>query len=357
MVGILTPTLTFFLGADSIGLESSASLRLTHKAVARRAKTVQMLKANAIATLPGFLFLETLGLLVLFNQVSWLWILPIGAVSWIAIRYAYAAAMNCWILGAIPISQTNIADGETRIRSWERCAGVRLERILVVPTGQAGDSNAQVCGLRHPIMIIGETLWNTTDWRQRDAVICHELGHAHRRDLFGYAGLNILATLCLALAWVSSRLDAKYFLASLSLVLANVPFWSSVAWGLLLWLRRGHAQRSEYACDRFSATLTGDPIAMVVALMTINANLGTKIKRRGSQTHPGTQKRIQRLIEILEAGGQLAPWARQRVPAILGAENTLATTLAEAPPPAPVPTVPGQRIAALDPVAALRTKR
>jgi hypothetical protein len=118
-------------------------------------------------------------------------------------------------------------------------------------------------------------------------------------------------------------------------------------WVAVTYLDRLRRHQAELDCDRFSAELTGDPLAMSVALLTIESLTDARRDQKGT-THPSTAQRLRLLGQILSREGPRAPWALRKVPAAIQASNAggaLTVRLDRAPPPPPLP-LPSLAIAA-----------
>ncbi|MBA3824805.1 MAG: hypothetical protein H0X24_13035 [Ktedonobacterales bacterium] len=97
--------------------------------------------------------------------------------------------------------------------------------------------------------------------------------------------------------------------------------------------------RIEFACDSTSAYLTGDPIALMVALANMNQQLRFDSKR-ASMSHPAIEQRWQRLSKLPAN----APWADEPIPTrqltFSYAGRALTQPLVGGHSPAPLPPVP-----------------
>jgi hypothetical protein len=93
------------------------------------------------------------------------------------------------------------------------------------------------------------------------------------------------------------------------------------------------------ANDRYAAELTGDPLALLVALNTLAAlNALAPDKRPGD--FPNIVERVRALDAIIHEPGPRAPWATRPVPSVVPVSlgpYPVTVPLGAAPPPADVP--------------------
>ncbi|MBO0793236.1 MAG: hypothetical protein J2P36_20120, partial [Ktedonobacteraceae bacterium] len=101
-------------------------------------------------------------------------------------------------------------------------------------------------------------------------------------------------------------------------------------------------KRRQFSIDDFAANLTGDPIAIMVALHTICALNGIPLNYKGSR-QPAVARRLAYLDQLARADGPRAPQAGLLVPSSIPARfgpYTLSAPFNEATPPEPVPAAP-----------------
>ncbi len=163
-----------------------------------------------------------------------------------------------------------------------------------------------------------------------DAVIAHELTHVRNRDTLTQAVAGTLAGSLTYLGRILT-LGALYFPVARVGRRGNNPFAilfllvvGPLAAGLI---RMAISRTREYAADAGAAEITGNPLALVRALETLEAT-GQKIPIHGNpafaplfivnplskeglmtlfMTHPSTEDRIQRLQDMAEKASAAAP--------------------------------------------------
>lgn len=302
--------------------------------------------------LPALLLVEVLGALYLLGFPPYrLALVPLAALV-VGLRGALAPHLQRWLLDARPLSETQWAELALRIAAWERRAQAPLAQPVYVTTiGGQGVGNVGVSGLWRPTLFIGASFLAHTEWRQRDAVICHELGHVRLR----HVPLNILSAALEAALFVAllCAVDLRQLLAPFSnapaphLSLPNALLGGvlAFAWIGIYRFDRWRRRHSEFACDSFSALLTGDPLAMAVGLHTVVSLNGQQMMRAAgfADTHPRPLDRVNALMAELAAGSVHAPWAFAPVPAETQfrlAGRALTAPFDAATLPAPVPATP-----------------
>ncbi len=323
---------------------------------------IYVLKLFLLQQMPTALLLEAVGALNVFALYGYRWVVPAGAALLALGQALMAKWLYSWGKREVPIERTEWADLKPRIQGWAALAGVRLAAVRVEYLGETGLANAAVAGMWRHTLFLGADLLAHTDWRQRDAVIGHELGHIGLGHMRKNAAVSVLkATLAAGgFAYLDIKgigvdlarmlhpdfapsLDVRYGPASALhfLGVALAALWVAV-YVLDRWRRHGN----ELACDRFSVGLAGDPLAKAVALMTIHKVSGTPPTTR-SYTHPSTGQRIRTLLWMLRNPAHFAPWAYQAVPSVVNfAEMGRALTipLASSPPIEPLPPAPWSRM-------------
>ncbi len=311
----------------------------------------------------ALLFIEALGLCYWLGMPGARWGLPIAVVLLRGAATYWAAPVHRRLNRTVPIRETSWAALEARIRAWAARAMVQVQAIDIQ---QAGAASVARDGRHGHALFLNAQLLEQTDWRQQDAIVGHELGHlrlGHRRitALIEMLKIGTQTALCVALNLASP----PAWLASLAHLMALAPDWPTqlieadlLLLGLSLLglgiasislLGRGRSHRIELACDRFSAELTGDPIAMMVALNTLRTLRGMPLKQR-SRTHPPIEQRIQALAAYMREQRPAAPWARTLVPSKIPfalKHLRLTVPLDQVPPPGPIDAAPGNMVSAI----------
>jgi hypothetical protein len=144
---------------------------------------------------------------------------------------------------------------------------------------------------RRNLVLLSPNLLHICSKREVDAVAAHELAHfRQRRRLIQYFFLLAMLGILLAGALVDQRFQ----------------FWLVLPAAVCVLLMSAGKRRLEFAADRFSFSITGDPQAMAAALAKISAAnhtppSGSRL-RELFLSHPWPEKRIRRLGAGLDIG-------------------------------------------------------
>ncbi len=367
---ILLPFIPYLVGlsyklADRVFLVNRAEAWLLRKKKSLVPHMIHVVKSWALTATPPLLFFVALGLLYMLDALAWRPVLLLAIIGWAAIRGFTGLLMYRWTLRNVPVEQTEWADLGPRIRQWAALAGVRIDETIVLYLGEEDVAVAAVTGLRRKTLLLGSGLLRKADWRQIDAIIGHELGHVHKRHLPLYFALSLCQTLLLASWFVLYDLRALAFWffqqEAPAAIQQQVQGSLTGAWYMLLTFvflylfSMDTHHRAEFACDRFSVELVGDPMAMAFGLTTLVSLNGTTLKMSGP-THPSAERRMRR---ILTAPGRFAPWGKDPVPMFVGKEvlakggqhYRYIVPLDQATPRQPVPPLPWSRMPRPAPLA------
>ena len=203
-----------------------------------------------------FLLLFGIGLVQRVYANSWEWVYPLVPALWLSLNLLVIGRVRRWLYPSYPISETDWADQEWRIREWARLAGVELKAIYIQSTTETGKAPLDITGLRRHTLYLSDLWLNSTDWRQQDAMLCTLLARARYRvtsfciEVVGVLGVAVVLA---AFNWASdSSLAIFGFLKDLP-TLGFVPL---VLMALLLYR---WSKRLLMAADCFAVVLTGDP--------------------------------------------------------------------------------------------------
>ena len=195
--------------------------------------------------------------------------------------------------GARTVSAEEYPDLHARVQRLATTADSKKPTVAVI------DSNAPNAfatgGIRGGQTIAVTTgLLDTLDGDELDAVLAHELAHSHNRDATVMSVAYLLPTLTylvsktmFGLLHVLSRVfiftpghgggrdrnnGGKAILVVLAAAVVTITV-SAVFWLASNLLFRILSQYREYAADRGSAAITGDPLALAAALETIDSEM------------------------------------------------------------------------------------
>jgi heat shock protein HtpX len=260
------------------------------------------------------------GLLILIGRVIGG---PIGALLGLVL----AAVMNLgsWFFsdkialaayGAQPVTPDQAPDLYRMVQNLCDRAGLPMPAVYIVPT-EAANAFATGRNPEHAAVAVTQGILRVLPEDELEAVIAHELSHVYNRDTFTQAvaatiagAISLLAQMAYFIPFGSNdREGPNPLVALLSLILA--PIAATV-------VQMGISRTREFAADAGAAKLTGNPRALARALqrleasarqmpldgnpafeplLIINSLSGENLANLFS-THPSTEKRIARLLEL-----------------------------------------------------------
>jgi hypothetical protein len=355
---LLTITLSLYDLLSGLMVEPRAGIRLGGPAFTRAVAFRRFFSRLLFIYLPPLVVVEAVGLFVRVPAIPFtspgvdLVILALGA----AVFFVRQLLLR-WPVRSAPIEQSTWVAVAPRAREWARLAEVEIEEVRVrYLTGrQVGDG--AVRGWRHPSLSLSDRFLANSDWRQQDALVAQLLGMARQRRSRPLAGIIQPAIEALCIAFIVGTGLALVPLSGL--LIQNTPLFLAVLVSMLILgpaalvyfiysiLRRHVFGRTTWrkqtlAADRFAVELTGDPLALGIALHTL-AQLNAAPRWLRAANDALMADRIAALNVLLDRPGPSAPWARQPVPAIVALASgpqALTAPLDQAPLPAPVPVVP-----------------
>jgi hypothetical protein len=166
---------------------------------------------------------------------------------------------------------------------------------------------------------------SNTDWRQQDAMFVYLFAQGRRQRLAAISNLGIslvtiaaLVGVFFAQSTISDSLTATLlggfglFLVLMALLVIRL---------VSLVRLYGGNNRLPFYCDRVAAELTGDPLAMMVLLNTINQITGGFMGAANPYGNPEARQsllvqRMAQLDSLMRRPGPRAPWAYQLVPSM-----------------------------------------
>jgi len=297
----------------------------------------QRLKQGLFGYLFPFLVIEGVGVFILFN-VSFL-----GTTLLLAVFVAlflkglgsaiFGDRVVRWVYAATPIQETQWTDLEPRIRQWAEVVGVKLHSIYLLRETRFNSHGIVVAGLRQPSLFLSDMFLNNADWRQQDALVV--------------VTLILLAKQTLRYAWLLRLCTALFVILLVSLGVYVITYadingglvFIALALLIALLICRRVLQRwfiaLYYEADFQAASITGDPLALLVALNTL-----AKLNPRTASL---SVKRVRLLERMMEQTGPRASWANTPVPSFVPVARALQSftvPIDQASSLAPVPSGP-----------------
>jgi Zn-dependent protease with chaperone function len=254
--------------------------------------------------------------------------------------FMICARLRLKVSGTSPEALTT---GELRDRVFDlaKRAAVEIRQLLVMPAGKMQMANAFAS--RSRMVIFTDYLLNRLDKREVAAVAAHEITHIQKKHVAwntaGWIGLMLLPWFMrLSLAFVIGFAAVPLGLigaARVSAFLLRIPQWPELdlfAYSVGLVLFYFQSRHLENAADAGAVRLTGDPEAVMTALLKIGRlNLMPIRWSRISGsllTHPSTLRRVERIARV----GHVPP---ERVQQILSQYRELEASQVRDPIAAP----------------------
>lgn len=257
-------------------------------------------------------------LTLLYFYLDFIFLL-IFAVLFVFIQFYFADKLVLWSTGAKIVSPQEAPQLHTLVERLCTVADLPKPRVAVI---NSPVPNAFATGRNQKSAVVAVTtgLMNKLDTQELEAVLGHELTHVKNRDMLVITIASFLSTV----AWFIMRFSLYSSLfrggsrdrsAGAGIIIFLV---SLLVWLISYLLIRALSRYREFAADRGSAIMTGNPPALISALLKISGamqRVPTKDLREveglnaffiipalsgGSimalfSTHPPIEKRIARL--------------------------------------------------------------
>ena len=225
---------------------------------------------------------------------------------------------------AQPISREQSPAVYDMVQKLATKADIPMPGVYLVP-GQAANAFATGRDPEHAAVAVTEGIVNALSPEELEGVIAHELTHIINRDTLTQA---VAATLGGAVAFIAQMLQYSMFFGGNRnregggnpIALIATVFLAPMAATII---QMGISRTREYAADAGSAKLTGNPRALASALKRLEASaqrlpmqanpafeplliinaLPQQMFRSLFSTHPSTDDRVARLLEIEQSMG------------------------------------------------------
>ncbi len=223
---------------------------------------------------------------------------------------------------AVPLDRARFPEGVAIVEELAARAGLpRAPRLYYVASRTL---NAFTVGSRaNAAITVTDGLLRALNQRELAGVLAHEISHVENNDLW-----------IMTLADTMSRVTGVISYFGMILLFANLPLLLlgglGVSWLLVAvlvaaptimsLLQLALSRAREYDADLDAAALTGDPVGLASALEKLERYQGRfweEIVFPGRRipepsllrTHPPTEERIRRLLELGEPAGRPGPWS------------------------------------------------
>ena len=231
-----------------------------------------------------FLTLFLLALLYLaFMGVLWKTGVPTGFIIFIAAvllgaQYYFSDKLILLSIGAREVSEQEAPKLHELVSRLAQSTGIPKPKVAIVdspvPNALATGRNP-----KHALVAVTTGIWEQLDPQEMEAVLAHELSHVIHRDMRVMAMASFFATVASFI--VQSGLWGGFYggyggrgrdrdsgSAFMLIFLA-----SAAVWAISFFLIRTLSRYREYAADRGSAVITGQPSTLASALVKISGRM------------------------------------------------------------------------------------
>ncbi len=263
-------------------------------------------RLNTLLIVGGMTLLLALCGWVLFGGLGFLWALGLGAMVWI-FTPRFSPDLVLRLYRARRLTPTRAPDLMRVVQVLAERAGLpATPDLYYVPSS---NMNAFAVGDREQSAItLTDGLLRKLDMRQLIGVLAHETAHISNEDLRVMGLADVVSRLTVSMQTVGIIMLLFGLWHGSHLVLAAVLLMLAPLLGTLLQLALSRSR--EYDADLTAVTLTGDPAGLALALRTLERSQGSvweSVVLPGGRTpdpsilrtHPLTENRIQRLMELV----------------------------------------------------------
>lgn len=235
-------------------------------------------------------------------------------------QYYYSDKLVLWTMNARVVSESEEPKLHETITRLCVIAGLPKPKVAIVDTS-VPNAFATGRGPKNAVVAVTTGLMHKLDQGELEAVLAHELSHVKNRDMAILTIASFISTLAFYIVRYSfyfggfggGRRNSNGGLVAIWIV-------SILVWIISFLLIRALSRYREFAADRGSAAITGNPVNLISALRKISgtmANVPTEDLRKvegmnaffiipavsGSMmnlisTHPSMEKRIAALEKI-----------------------------------------------------------
>ncbi|TAJ45637.1 zinc metalloprotease HtpX [Methanofollis fontis] len=229
--------------------------------------TMRVILTWALLLLVYLVFITILG--ALFPGIG-MWGLVGVAFVFAFVQYYFSDRMVLWSTGAREVSEEEYPELHRMVERLSAEAGIPKPRVAVMPSPVP---NAFATGRSpsHAVVAATDSIIRMLNREELEAVLAHELSHVKNRDVLTLtvaSFIAMVATIIMQNAWLFSFADRR----------EGNPW--MIAWivAIIVWivstlLIRSLSRYREFAADRGSAYITGNPKALSSALHKISGRM------------------------------------------------------------------------------------
>jgi heat shock protein HtpX len=210
--------------------------------------------------------------------VSFIFVALIAAVMLIA-QYYYSDKLILYSLGAREISEQEAPQLHDIVARLAQTTGIPKPKVALIDSSVP---NARATGRSPKTSLVAVTtgILDKLDAQEMEAVLAHELSHVIHRDMRVMAMASFFATIASFIVqtgmWggfggYSNGRDRDRGGGNSFVVIFLV---SAVVWAISFILIRALSRYREYAADRGSAIITGEPSRLASALIKVSGEMG-----------------------------------------------------------------------------------
>ncbi len=236
----------------------------------------------------ALVYLAFVGLL-LRQGVQFGLIIPIVAVLLIA-QYFYSDKLILLSLGAREVSEQQAPQLHDVVGRLAQMTGIPKPKVAIIDT-PVPNSLATGRNPKHAMVAVTTGILNQLEPRELEAVLAHEFSHVIHRDMRVMAMASFFATVAAFIVQSSMWFGMGYEGGGnrrgggnsyILIVLA-----SAAVWAISFVLIRTLSRYREFAADRGSAIITGEPSALASALQKISGRMQRIPSSDMRQMHSG----------------------------------------------------------------------
>lgn len=194
------------------------------------------------------------------------------------LQYFFSDRMVLWSMGAKEVSEQESPRLHETVTRLSVIAGIPKPKVAVV---NSNVPNAFATGRnpRNSVVAVTSSLVSTLSQEELEAVLAHELSHVKNRDVMviTFAGFLSTAAYFLFRNWLqygsglSSGSGGRR--SDKAALLIIIPLLAAVVWLISFLLIKALSRYREFAADRGSAILTGNPSHLASALVKISGKM------------------------------------------------------------------------------------
>lgn len=225
------------------------------------------------------MFLLALVYLAFIGILWWTRVVGIGfivaiALALLAVQYYFSDRLILFSVGAREVSEADAPELHDSIGRLAQLSGIPKPKVALIETDVP---NALATGRdpKHAVVAVTTGLLGQLEPRELEAVLAHELSHVIHRDTSVMAMASFFATVASLIVqaglWggLGGRRDSRDQGGAYVVIFLV----SALVWAISFVLIRALSRYREYAADRGSAVITGEPAQLASALVKISGRM------------------------------------------------------------------------------------